>query len=318
MQPQRSVGFTLVELLVVITIIGILIALLLPAVQSAREAARRMQCGNNLKQIGLALHNYQAALGSFPPGGVSDIALETSNPNWCLVNAQINQAPWTVLILPYLEESSRFDQFVLESKFKSTADQATNGDNDAEYARANNRYQCPSDPNSRSDVPNLNYFGVQGGGAPGSQSCGNSAGTRVYYHKGVLFHNSATRFRNITDGSASVFLVGESKYCQLAGGIASQASVYVSWAASNKLSPAVPLPCSQSAAVQPINGSPDNPARDNTLHTQSLFFGSQHPGGCNFAMSDGSVHFVGESIDLLLYRHLAVRDDGLPVGGFTP
>src|SRR5690349_14305662 len=87
-------GFTLVELLVVIAIIGVLVALLLPAVQSAREAARRMQCSNNLKPLSLALHNYESALKTFPPAGIDS-----------------NQMSWTVLLLPYFEQQALYDQF---------------------------------------------------------------------------------------------------------------------------------------------------------------------------------------------------------------
>ena len=113
MKPKNA--FTLVELLVVIAIIGILIALLLPAVQAAREAARRMQCANNIKQIGLALHNYLAAHQVFPPGGVTKIPRDTCP----LVGSPSTDAgpPWTVLILPYMEEMTRYETYDLSQPF---------------------------------------------------------------------------------------------------------------------------------------------------------------------------------------------------------
>src|SRR5215813_13695954 len=110
LRPGRTRGFTLIELLVVIAIIGVLIALLLPAVQAAREAARRIQCVNNIKQIGLALHNYEGTIGSFPSGIISVLA----DPNWTLPAGNCTAFPtdlgpgWSLfaLIFPYLEQST--------------------------------------------------------------------------------------------------------------------------------------------------------------------------------------------------------------------
>lgn len=114
---ERRGGFTLVELLVVITIIGILISLLLPAVQSAREAARRLQCSNNLKQLALALHNYTSALRVFPPGHISEV--QATGTKWCYTHEVNHGAPWTVLVLPYLEEKARYDEFDFSRNFTS-------------------------------------------------------------------------------------------------------------------------------------------------------------------------------------------------------
>ena len=110
-------GFTLVELLVVIAIIGILIALLLPAVQAAREAARRIQCNNKLKQIGLALLNYESTHGMFPAGGITKTTTcNMAAPNW----TDTGMASWTIVILPYMEEQARYDQYDLSGTFAPT------------------------------------------------------------------------------------------------------------------------------------------------------------------------------------------------------
>ena len=137
-------GFTLVELLVVIAIIGILIGLLLPAVQSAREAARRMQCSNQLKQLGLALHGYHTAHGVFPPGGI------TKRPRTeCLLKGSESTdggAPWTVMILPYLEGTAQYEQYDFNKPFSSM--HWTSTPNRAVQFRPNAQFQCPTDPTS--------------------------------------------------------------------------------------------------------------------------------------------------------------------------
>ncbi len=204
-------AFTLIELLVVIAIIAILIALLLPAVQQAREAARRSTCKNNLKQIGLALHNYLDTHRVFPPSGVS--AHGTTGSSWCSLTpgpgTSYSFAPWTVLVLPFLDEAPRYNNFNFSGPFISIQDTAAFGSGDAanraEWFRNNNKYQCPSDPNSSDATRNNNYFGVQGGETP---ACSNSSGVRLWMNSGVIHHNSRVKMRDITDGSSNVFLVG--------------------------------------------------------------------------------------------------------------
>ena len=317
MRP-RCRGFTLVELLVVIAIIGILIALLLPAVQSAREAARRIQCVNKMKQLGLALHNYHSTHGSFPSGYISNTA--TTASDWCYKSATTHGAPWSVLILPYLEQTALYERFDFSRKFTSTSHCPSEGS----YSSRNHKawqtplslYQCPSDPGSQPDVNNTNYLGVQGGGEFGDAACQHNS--RVMFFNGVLYHNSKTRISHIADGSSQVFLLGETKYVPTPvhrkGG-----TDYGGWASGPRMDEYT-NPYTLAAAVLQINSVPGSGGESNSVGVDlfpqmSKLFGSFHVGGCNFTMSDGSVRFVSETIDLATYQATAVRNDGLPLGG---
>ncbi|QDT64684.1 DUF1559 domain-containing protein [Calycomorphotria hydatis] len=321
---RRPRAFTLVELLVVIAVIGVLIALLLPAVQQAREAARRSSCTNNLKQIGLALHNYASAHSVFPPGAVSTTT--TSGSNWCRTEtSQSNQrAPWTVLILPYLEQTALYNEFRFEEKFTSWV-----GSTDYEGSTTNRAavrlpaptvYRCPSDPVSGAEEVAINYRGVQGGETSPSSRCyyGPSTNGDFFYQNGVLYVNSKVAFRNLTDGSSNVFMAGESHYNTTRSN--TRSSVYQSWASASNPSTKGPLLGNLAAADGGVNAGvtdpqlPNSPSADPRDETAYLF-GSYHVGGCHMMMADGSVHFISENIDLDTFRSLGIRDDALPVGG---
>lgn len=188
MTRARKQGFTLIELLVVIAIIAVLIALLLPAVQQAREAARRTQCRNNMKQIGLALHNYHDAHGTFPPGGAMHIPENDLRRIKECDPSKGSRAPWQVLILPYIDETPRYNRFNMSRPFYTrwdksfdaeiqgldgatpadrlvSADGVANdgntywGDRDSPKG-----YRCPSNPGFSKDAYILTYFACQGGG----------------------------------------------------------------------------------------------------------------------------------------------------------
>ncbi|MDZ7617038.1 MAG: DUF1559 domain-containing protein [Patescibacteria group bacterium] len=307
----RRTGFTLVELLVVIAIIGILIALLLPAVQSAREAARRMQCSNNLKQIGLALHNYHAAHRVFPPGGITPIPKTT-----CLLSGTEGKggAPWSVFILPFLEQMTKYNEYDFNKTFASLYWETSAGNHSVQF-RPNSAFQCPSDPVSSGERCNTNYFACQGGGATPKCSATAFVG-RAFFDNGLFQNNSSVKIEQIRDGSSNVFMVGETNLCPLEEGQAG--GPYGSWDSALRVaSDTYCHPLNLSAAMYGINTQYKNynPLQKFTGNVSSATFGSHHPGGCNFAMADGSVHFLSENMDINSYRSLGARDDGLPLGG---
>lgn len=304
--PAARRGFTLVEMLVVIAIIALLLALLLPAVQSAREAARRVQCGNNFKQISLALTTYAALHEALPAGVVFDPRLPTDAPpgNWCTNPHNATRAgytPWTVAVLPYLEQMAVHDRFTIG---RTPAGMFADDQLNVPPPNGNQVvplpvYQCPSD--AAGPVLRTNYLGVQGGGA--AASCSASYG-RTWFNNGVLYGNSSITPAAIKDGLSNVFLVAESLYGNGA----------YTWATSGKFD--------ANATILQVVGAR---AAINTLNPAGWFavtmgqgFSSRHPGGCGVAFADGSVHFLSEGIDIHAYRELAIRNDRAPTGGFAP
>ena len=309
---NRKHGFTLVELLVVIAIIGVLVALLMPAVQAAREAARRNQCLNKMKQLALANHNYLSARRVFPPGHT-----HPRTPP-CAGSGLNGGPPWSVLILPYIEGGAVQDEFDMTGAMTSTKNAPGTTQNDAVWAKPNSNYQCPSDPDSRSDINNSNYFGVQGGGPISLAMCTTvSPGMRVFYTNGVLYHNSKTSTKDISDGTSKTFLLGETKYQRTRD---SASDTHLGWASAAWANGSSGRPGVLAAAVVSINsvdasgGTPDPPL--NILNYYTRLFGSLHPGGCHFAMCDGSVHFISDDINLETYETLAQRGDGKLAGPY--
>lgn len=305
-------GFTLVELLVVIAIIGVLVALLLPAVQSAREAARRSECMNKMKQLGLALHNHHDVYKRFPAGGRSLAATSVTTDGWCRDGAVGDaREPWSIAILPFLEQSTIYDRLDLNAQFTSTSNERGPTQNHAIFELPNPSFQCPSDPNSQPGLNSTSYFGVQGGGPDALKSCETIAG-RLFYTNGPLYVNSKTGFRDLTDGSSNVYLVGETRYCLTPS--SRPDGFHSGWASAAKIHGSG-TPLVLAAARDQINSDPRHGGNTDTLNIMTKLFGSFHPGGCQFLMADGSVHFVSENIDLALYQQTAIRNDGLPVGG---
>ena len=296
-----STGFTLVELLVVIAIIGILVSLLLPAVQSAREAARRMQCQNNLKQIGLALHNYHTAHDSFPPGSY-----------WYGSNYDNYRGSILILLLPFIEQQNLFDNFDYTVRIDDQTFPDTSLLGSTEVAV----YRCPSD-NNRGLLNGRAIHNYAASNGPTAHidnpncKCSEGAGWNAYalspYENPNDFagpfyrRNNPTTITDCRDGLSNTIYFGEvrrdcSRHTQQG------------WARSNNgnglVSTQVPM------NVNTCDESDPNPCRQPCNWSTELAFKSAHPGGVLFLFGDGSVHFLSESIDHWNYQYLGAKADG--------
>jgi prepilin-type N-terminal cleavage/methylation domain-containing protein/prepilin-type processing-associated H-X9-DG protein len=304
--PDRARrGFTLIELLVVIAIIAVLVGLLLPAVQSAREAARRAQCSNNLKQIGLAMHAYQAALDVFPPGYISRTADGTPGgveigPGW----------GWGTMILGQLEQQSIYNA-VNFSLSITLADSQT-----ARSARLS-VFWCPSTvgnpaPASLSPAPGFATTppgDVSAGQYPGSAGQfdpGDSAAS----NNGVFYRNSRISQRDITDGMSQTLMVGErSRNVADATWVGAVPGAQV---CTNSRWPIVDCEPSNVMVLAHTGPSPMQAWVDvpNYKGAGADDFWSLHPGGCNFLFCDGSVRFVKQTVDPRIFSFLSTRAGG--------
>jgi prepilin-type N-terminal cleavage/methylation domain-containing protein/prepilin-type processing-associated H-X9-DG protein len=321
---QKSAAFTLVELLVVITIIGILIALLLPAVQAAREAARKMQCSNNLKQVGLSLHGFAEANGCLPAGDT----LETTGACQSGVGMPKYFYEFTVFVrvLPYLELGNVFSRFDPQMPVWDPANwPAHNSEISA--------YLCPSDSAAgrrfdfgRGPVSYGNYaYAVSVDGYHNAQGApctfGNAVGAPK--RRPAIYVSSNTTFAQIIDGTSNTIVFSEMIAAAGSSGlnppVNPQVDVRADWSDSfgcsfsGLLSPNASEgdECMSNCTDDPANGTPAK------LPYAKPYWGhwanaarSRHPGGVNVCMVDGSVHFVTNSIDINLWRALISADGG--------
>ncbi|MFI4873934.1 MAG: DUF1559 domain-containing protein, partial [Blastopirellula sp. JB062] len=174
-------------------------------------------------------------------------------------------------------------------------------------------FQCPSDAVAGAEPLASSYRGVQGGyQSPDGYDCGTAE--RRFYVNGALYVNSKIGFRDLVDGSSNTLLIGESHYSTTR--VNSSNGAYVGWASSPNVNNGSRHAINLAAADNGINSAPVDPLVDDPRNYQSHTFGSFHPGGCQFVMADGSVHFIGETVDITMFRGLGIRNDGLPVGGF--
>ncbi|UUO04758.1 DUF1559 domain-containing protein [Blastopirellula sp. J2-11] len=296
---SRRNGFTLVELLVVIAIIGVLIALLLPAVQQAREAARRLSCSANFKQVGLALHNYHDTHLTFPLGsGIS---------GGCSGFTGTHFFSWGVHTLPFLEQNARYDAV----NFNVAAPIQTQANYEPEIALGPVPvYLCASNPQSDTMVNPAFSAGVES--VPRSDMAGvadsrdwrcNSSGTVGLRPRsdgnGIFYALSKTNFRDIIDGTSNTLFVGE------VTGDPNQATSS-STTTYNANTYAVYNTLDTSTG---ING-PFTVPGGGTFEWRPQGFSSFHPGGAHFALADGSVRFFPETIDQTLLSGLTTRNGG--------
>lgn len=309
LRNSRKRGFTLIELLVVIAIIAILIALLLPAVQQAREAARRTQCKNNLKQIGLAMHNYHDVHLTFPIG---------SSVRWSATGAAVANAEgwgWGARILPYIEQAPLFTSLEvgglsLEAKL---AQESPGGSValDAIFPSIS-AYQCPTDttgPRLKAGMVRQTFDGLGNTVAawqpPTSNYIGSTGLAEVAIPnnlsdarpRGVFYNDSKVKIRDITDGTSNTFMVGEREERCGAG----------SWIGNRNPNGNGTLggDYALGRAYQVIN----DPISTGSVNCTDGF-SSKHTGGAQFLFCDGSVHFLSENLDFDLQS--AINRTGIP------
>jgi prepilin-type N-terminal cleavage/methylation domain-containing protein/prepilin-type processing-associated H-X9-DG protein len=331
-------GFTLIELLVVIAIIGVLIALLLPAVQKVREAANRASCANNLKQLGLATHNFHDTYSFFPPSALRD--------DW---------PTWAVLVLPYIEQDNLYKMWNLPYRY---AEQPTDPDPRPHNVKT---FFCPSRRSqavglSVNDVPSATDPAIDLGPFPGGlsdyacNSGNNSASNRpagaMTYSRAVgvtpdgqivtgSFDTKAIGTRitswtgviniaSITDGTTNTLLIGE-KHVRPGSreGMNEDRSIFSGNNANtySRLAGIPPDGVMQTNDVHqyPLIQREDDKTMATSMppgaYNSNMCFGGPHPGVCMFVFCDGSVKGVKNSVDLDTLTRLAVRNDGLPING---
>jgi prepilin-type N-terminal cleavage/methylation domain-containing protein/prepilin-type processing-associated H-X9-DG protein len=314
--PQRKPAFTLVELLVVIAIIGVLVALLLPAVQAAREAARRMRCGNNLKQLALALHNYEGAYKNLPPGWIASNGLMHTGSDTGTGTDGWGSWGWPAIVLKYMEQSGTSDVLRI-----GDVDMRTALDDPAMLAVMQQRIQsfrCTSDiapllndkrpitgwSNQPRMLATSNYVGWNSG------SFGWIPGTGPPQERlGIFSMNSQTRLAEITDGLANTFAIGERSYRNATTATGNQIACGAAlifgnrWGTHRENSRRNPLfgntntlGLGEGHINSTLTGDPTNPGlNNNSICARGVF--SYHPGGSQFALCDGSVHFIHQNID---------------------
>ncbi len=281
-------GFTLIELLVVIAIIAILIALLLPAVQQAREAARRTQNRNQLKQVGLALHNYHDTHGVFPPGwiGVTGGSAHVNGPSGF---------GWATFILPQMEQANLYEQLNFSEPVTSAANTLARGT----YLPI---FRNPSDSGPESwdihnedsgavitRLPMANYVGNFG--TTELEDCEDLPVGQTCTGNGMFFHNSAVRFRDVTDGTSNTLHVGERRTREDA-----DPAWFSTW---------VGVVAGGEEAMARVLGVADHTPNHPASHFDD--FSSPHSGGVFFLFVDGRVRFVTENIDQAVFQGLATR-----------
>lgn len=333
MKKTRS-GFTLVELLVVIAIIGILVGLLLPAVQAAREAARRMSCSNNMKQIGLALHNYHDTHSAFPYSVSASGAIATGSATPA-ANGILNHRGW-MLMLPFIELQNLQDQIDMNlptgghdrhgAGLAGPAPGSAGNANDVAVSTVVEAFLCPSDPNPEqyTSAGDANYSIAAGTSSLlgaftnydfnsiRTYSDAQKWSRNTFESRRMFGHDESAKMRDVTDGTSNSAAVCETLRATIDG--VSQAWGYSKWVGHG-----VDLGYSRGINDNECCGWTTPPyaqvPRKSRLGAWSTV-GSTHPGGAQVTFADGSVHFLSETTDLVVLQRISMISDGQPVGAF--
>ena len=335
---MRRRGFTLIELLVVIAIIAVLIALLLPAVQQARESARRTQCKNNLKQLGLALHNYHDTHNFFPPGNVAS-QVGGWGPSW-----------W-IFILPYIDQAPVYSSLTFDGSQPgwSCCGDASGTANGAVMRRAKiNAAICPSSPleamrdTGGGPTTITQYHGINGAtdgpgftNPPGQMAlccgcCGGQQATGILSGGGMMGPMKPYKMSDASDGTTNVMIVGEaSDFIRNASGsktVAVNGAHGILMGSPNLNHPSRCPGCmfERQFNTTTVRYSPNAQAVDNNAAWPGVGdnyginnpLNSAHTGGVHILLLDGSVRFLGDNTDMLTVRGLATRADGARIGEF--
>ena len=304
---RRDSGFTLVELLVVIAIIGILIGMLLPAVQQVREAARRIQCSNHMRQLTLGLMNYQSAHTHFPAG------TKTADGNFSSTREQPG-LNWTAIILPFIDQGPLYDTVV------DLSDNLSNPSAAYSSVAATNVIStlvCPScpmqelnpiRPDSGRDAAKSNYVGVWGIEVNGNSDYRHLAVNENVYdastYSGILFIDSEVDFGDISDGASNTFIMAERDGASI--GVNTRAAA--TWCGGRQAQ-------WTNQCLAPISQELDyviNTVEDNR-QAQWNAVSSQHAGGANFGRADGSVEFLADAVNGDVYEAMGTKAGGEPV-----
>ncbi|MEL7496575.1 MAG: DUF1559 domain-containing protein [Planctomycetota bacterium] len=356
MDGPKRLGFTLVELLVVIAIIGILVGMLLPAVQQVREAARRIQCANHLRQLGLAMQNYESAHFHFPAGFSSTPTNNGSvSPGEYVDPVTWNASPgwgWGAILLPFIEGNTIYERIDFRSAIWDSNHRdliqlqptvflcpSVSGDTEPFVVVEENRAPYSPDGNAPLVLGRSHYIASHGqesawGPEAGSALTGTvftdiytSTTTTVQIYgdvsrvaDGPFYRNSKTRISQITDGTTNTIFLGEhsSKLSDKTWvGVVPGAKIHPNFTSPENgpdgAATMVLFHMGPSGGELDITGFPIiHPVNFPTYHVGQMF--SEHPGGGNVAMGDGSVHFISETIDLLIWAELSSVGEGEVVG----
>jgi prepilin-type N-terminal cleavage/methylation domain-containing protein len=313
---RKRPAFTLVELLVVIAIIGVLVALLLPAVQAAREAARRTSCANKIRQLALAVHNFHDTMNYLPHGTSAQVYPPTGG------TTAVRGTSWIVYILPYIEQKALYDKY----RFDKHYDDPLNAAVGAEIVPT---LYCPSGPDPRRHLdPNsgvttnvsTHYYGVMGPagsanpttitlggmnysytvGSPGANGAWSAEGMMTQYQDtpaGSVSTGRHIRLANVVDGTSNTLMLAELSRMIPAG----KTNFYRSWIRGQN---------GGSGTTKNVTNPINSTFYNGSSNFNDISFGSQHPNGCQFAMGDASLKFLTQNIDMNIYMAAASMGSG--------